>query len=207
MPILATIVSVVLAYLLGAIPTGLVVARVYKNVDITRVGSQRTGATNVLRTLGPGAAAIVFVCDLLKGALAVLLAGLLTGGDALAASTAATAAVVGHCYSVFIGFRGGRGVTPGLGALLTLAPMAALVAFALGGTLIGITRYVSLGSVIGAAGGGLALAVMAWVGTEPTAYALYGIVGSAFIIASHRDNIARIAAGTERRLGERVELR
>ena len=114
MPVILAIVAAVVGYLIGAIPTGLIVGRVYKNVDITRVGSQRTGATNVLRTLGPGAAAIVFLGDGLKGVLAVVIANALTNGDALAASLAALGAIVGHSYSIFIGFRGGRGVTPGL---------------------------------------------------------------------------------------------
>jgi glycerol-3-phosphate acyltransferase PlsY len=188
MPIVFVIVSAVAGYLLGAIPTGLVVSRVYKNVDITRVGSQRTGATNVLRTLGPGAAAVVFLGDALKGALAVWVAWSLTNHDALAASIAAIAAIIGHSYSIFIGFRGGRGVTPGLGALVVIA------------------RYVSLGSVVGAASGGVFLCLLALSGNEPRAYVVYGAVAATVIIVSHRDNIARIVSGNERRLGERVEL-
>lgn len=206
MPVILAIVAAVVGYLIGSIPTGLIVGRVYKNVDITRVGSQRTGATNVLRTLGPGAAAIVFLGDALKGVLAVVIANALTNGDALAASLAALGAIVGHSYSVFIGFRGGRGVTPGLGALLVLAPVAALIAVALGAVLIVLTRYVSLGSIAGAASGGIVLCILALIGLEPRPYLLYGSVAAAFIIVSHRDNIARIASGTERRLGERVEL-
>jgi glycerol-3-phosphate acyltransferase PlsY len=206
MPVILAIVAAVVGYLIGAIPTGLIVGRVYKNVDITRVGSQRTGATNVLRTLGPGAAAIVFLGDGLKGVLAVVIANALTNGDALAASLAALGAIVGHSYSIFIGFRGGRGVTPGLGALLVLAPLAALIAVALGAVLIVLTRYVSLGSIVGAASGGIVLSLLALIGLEPRPYLLYGSVAAAFIIVSHRDNIARIVSGTERRLGERVEL-
>jgi acyl phosphate:glycerol-3-phosphate acyltransferase len=206
MPVVIVIVAAVMGYLLGAIPTGLIVGRVYKNVDITRVGSQRTGATNVLRTLGPGAAAVVFLCDGLKGVLAVLISNVLTNGDALAASIAAIAAIVGHSYSVFIGFRGGRGVTPGLGALLAIAPVAALIAVALGAVMIILTRYVSLGSVVGTASGGLVLCLMAVAGMEPMPFVIYGSLAAAFIIISHRDNLARIASRTERRLGDRVEL-
>lgn len=202
-PMLVLVVA--LAYVIGAIPTGLIVARVYRNVDITRVGSQRTGATNVLRTLGPGAAAIVFLGDAIKGVAAVLLANAMTGGDALAASLAAIAAVVGHSYSVFIGFRGGRGVTTGLGSLVILAPAAAIAAVALGAVFILLTRYVSLGSIVGAATGGLLVAALAIAGMAPAPYSLYGLAAAAFIIFSHRDNIARLINGTERRLGERAE--
>jgi glycerol-3-phosphate acyltransferase PlsY len=207
MPFVSFVVSAGIAYVLGAIPTGLIVARVYKNVDITRVGSKRTGATNVLRTLGKGPAAFVFLSDGVKGALAVLVAQMITGGDALAMSIAAIAAIVGHSYSVFIGFRGGRGVTPALGALVIIAPIAALVAVGLGAMLIGITRYVSLGSIVGAASGGLALCALALMGAEPMPYLWYGLAAAAFIIVSHRDNIERIVSGTERRLGEKLELR
>jgi glycerol-3-phosphate acyltransferase PlsY len=205
MSIVLVIVSAVIGYLLGSIPTGLVVARVYKNVDITRVGSQRTGATNVLRTLGPGAAAVVFIGDALKGIIAVLVSGVLTNGDPLAASLAAIAAIVGHSYSIFIGFRGGRGVTPGLGALVIISPAAAATAVAIGAVMILLTRYVSLGSIVGAATGGVVLCILALTGIEPTPYLLYGAAAAAFIIVSHRDNIARIASGSERRLGDRVE--
>jgi glycerol-3-phosphate acyltransferase PlsY len=206
MSVVLAIVAAVVGYLLGSIPTGLIIGRVYKNVDIRRVGSQRTGATNVLRTLGPGAAAIVFLTDGFKGVLAVLIANALTNGDALATSVAALGAIIGHSYSVFIGFRGGRGVTTGLGALFILAPVAGLIAATLGAVLIILTRYVSLGSMVGAASGGIVLCLLALLGLEPLPYLLYGSAAAAFIIVSHRDNISRIASGTERRIGERVEL-
>lgn len=205
MQLVLLIVSAIVAYLLGAIPSGLVVARVYRNVDITQVGSQKTGATNVLRTLGPGAAAIVFISDALKGCLAVLIASLLTSQDSLTMSIAALTAIVGHSYSVFIGFRGGRGVTPALGALLVMSPLASLIAVVIGACMIAATRYVSLGSMVGAASGGIAISLMALLGQQPKAYMLFGIVAAAFIIVSHRDNIARIASRTERRLGEKAE--
>src|SRR6476646_9901893 len=119
-----SVVALLAGYLIGAIPTGVVVARVYGRVDLTQVGSRRTGATNVLRTLGPGAAAIVFVGDFLKGVVAVLLAAVVGAGAPWPQALAGLAAVVGHSYSPFIGFKGGRGVTTGLGAALVLWPTA-----------------------------------------------------------------------------------
>jgi len=205
MQLVFLIVSTIVAYLLGSIPSGLVVARAYRNVDITQVGSQKTGATNVLRTLGAGAAAVVFISDALKGCLAVLIASLLTGQDPVAMAVAGIAAIVGHSYSVFIGFRGGRGVTPALGAILMMSPLAALIAVVSGACMIAATRYVSLGSMVGSAGGGIAISVLAMLGQLPSAYILFGLVAATFIIVSHRDNIGRILAGTERRLGEKVE--
>jgi glycerol-3-phosphate acyltransferase PlsY len=195
----------VLGYLLGAIPTGAVVARLYGGVDLTRVGSRRTGATNVLRTLGPGAAAIVFLGDFLKGGLAVLLAALLWPGDIWPMALAGGAAVFGHAYSPFLGFKGGRGVTTGLGALLVLAPSAAVPGLLVGVLAIALTRYVSLGSILGAAVGGLVLCGWALSAGQSLAYVAFGLVVCTFIIAAHHDNISRLLRGTERRLGERVE--
>jgi len=194
--------------LLGSIPTGIIVARVYRNVDLTAYGSGRTGATNVLRTLGSGAAAIAFAGDFLKGLLAVLAVRLIIAGDnSWVELVAGVAAVLGHSYSVFIGFKGGRGVVTGFGATAAatpLAPILMLIAFAIGAVLVAVTRYVSLGSVVGA---GLAGLLMCWlaVNTGDPAWAVWGVLMSGFIIAAHKDNIERLLAGTERKLGERAE--
>ncbi len=191
------------AYLLGAIPSGVVVARVYRNVDLTAHGSGRTGATNVLRTLGPGAATIVLVCDFLKGVLAVALASWLTGGDAWTELLAAIAAVIGHTYSPFIGFRGGRGVITGFGATVVAAPILMVIPLVVAIGLIATTRYVSLGSVVGSTLGGLLLVGFAVVSGNP-AWAMWGLLVSGFIVVAHRDNIRRLVTGTERKLGERA---
>src|ERR1041385_6079239 len=143
--------TAVVGYLLGSIPTGMIIARVYGNVDLTAYGSGRTGATNVLRTLGRGAAAVAFGGDFLKGVLAVAIVKFFIAPDnTWIEIVAAIAAVVGHSYSVFIGFKGGRGVVTGFGASLVAAPVPILVAFIIGIALVAITRYVSLGSVVGA---------------------------------------------------------
>src|SRR5690242_18678318 len=124
------LLAAVIGYLLGAIPTGMVVARVYRNVDLTAYGSGRTGATNVLRTLGRGAAAVAVAGDFFQGALAVALVKFLIAPEnSWIEMVAAVAAVVGHTYSVFIGFKGGRGVVTGFGASLVAAPIRILIAF------------------------------------------------------------------------------
>jgi glycerol-3-phosphate acyltransferase PlsY len=181
------------------------VARIYGGVDLTRVGSRRTGATNVLRTLGPGAAAIVFLADFLKGGLAVLLASRIWPGDLWPMALAGGASVFGHAYSPFLGFKGGRGVTTGLGALLALVPLAALPAIIVGAATITLTRYVSLGSILGTAVGGLTLCGWALATGQSLAYVAFGLVVCTFIIAAHHDNIGRLRQGTERKLGQRVE--
>ncbi len=198
------VLAAVVGYLLGAIPTGMIVARLYRNVDLTAHGSGRTGATNVLRTLGKGAASIAFAGDFLKGALAVaLIKFAIAPENSWAEMIGAMAAVVGHSYSVFIRFRGGRGVVTGLGATIVAAPVFALIAFAIGIVLVAVTRYVSLGSVVGAALGGLLMCVFAYIQGDP-AWAIWGVLVGGFIVVAHKDNIERLLAGTERKLGERA---
>jgi acyl phosphate:glycerol-3-phosphate acyltransferase len=201
MPVL---LAAVIGYLLGAIPTGMVVARVYRNVDLTAHGSGRTGATNVLRTLGSGAAAVAFAGDFLKGVLAVAAVKFFIAPDnTWVEMVAAIAAVVGHSYSVFIRFKGGRGVVTGFGASLVAAPVLMLVAFGIGVLLVLLTRYVSLGSVVGAILGGLLMCGLAYAQADP-AWALWGVLVGGFIVVAHKDNIERLLAGKERKLGERA---
>jgi acyl phosphate:glycerol-3-phosphate acyltransferase len=188
----------------------MIVARVYRNVDLTTYGSGRTGATNVLRTLGSGAAAVAFAGDFLKGVLAVLAVRYVIAGDnSWVELVAAGAVVLGHSYSVFIHFKGGRGVVTGMGATIVAAPITPilmLIAFAIGMLLVATTRYVSLGSVVGAT---LAALLMCWLAlnTGDPAWAVWGVLLGGFIVAAHRDNIERLLAGTERKLGERAVTR
>jgi len=198
------IIAAVIAYLLGSIPTGMIVARVYRNVDLTAHGSGRTGATNVLRTLGSGAAAVAFAGDFIKGVLAVLVVKYAIAPDnAWIEMIAAIAAVIGHSYSVFIGFKGGRGVVTGFGATLVALPVLTLIAFGIGVTLVLVTRYVSVGSVVGAALGAVLLCWFAYTQSDP-AWAMWGILVGGFIVVAHKDNIERLLAGKERKLGERA---
>jgi glycerol-3-phosphate acyltransferase PlsY len=188
------------AYLVGAIPVGYLVGRAFGVADIRLHGSGNIGATNVLRAAGRGAAVLTLVLDVVKGGGAVLLASALAGAGGRAAAAAAVAAVVGNCWSVYLRFRGGKGVATGLGALLALVPWAVLPALPVFAVAVAATRFVSLGSMTAA------LCV-------PAAAALLGyprpaVVGAAAIAAvvvlRHRDNIARLRAGTERRLGGRA---
>jgi acyl phosphate:glycerol-3-phosphate acyltransferase len=202
--LIQAILAAVIGYLLGSIPTGMVVARVYGHVDLTAHGSGRTGATNVLRTMGKGAAAVAFAGDFVKGMLAVLVAKFLIAPDnTWIWMIAAIAAVVGHSYSVFIGFKGGRGVVTGFGASVVAAPVLMLIAFVIGLVFVATTRYVSLGSVVGAILGGLMMCGLAYAQSDP-AWALWGVLVGGFIVIAHKDNIERLMAGTERKLGERT---
>jgi glycerol-3-phosphate acyltransferase PlsY len=198
------LLALLLGYLCGAIPTGALVGRLYGRVDLTSVGSRRTGATNVLRTLGPGAAAVVFLGDLLKGSAAVLLAVVLSVGDPWAMALAGTAAVIGHAYSPFIGFKGGRGVATGIGGLAIIAPLAALGSLLVGAAIIAMTRYVSLGSIVGTCAGAIGLVLWTLASGESIAFAAFALAVGGFIVVAHRDNVQRLLNGAERRLGEPV---
>ncbi len=192
------------AYLLGSFPSGVVLARLRGNVDILNQGSKRTGATNVLRTMGWKAAAPVFALDFVKGMLAVAAARLISGGDPYADVAAGLAALLGHNYSLFIRFHGGRGVTTGLGAVLVISPIAWVITVAIGLGIVARTRYVSLGSVVGAGLVPLFMLALVLAAGQPFPHLMFGLLGGAFVIVSHKDNIDRLLRGTERKLGERA---
>jgi glycerol-3-phosphate acyltransferase PlsY len=191
---------IAVAYLCGSIPIGVVVARLTGGVDPRTVGSGRTGGTNALRALGRRRAAVVVVGDVLKGALPVLLARYTVGG-AFIESLCAVAAVAGAIWSVFVGFRSGRGVGTGVGTMLVIQPLAVLIALPVFVAAILITRYVSLGSLLGSAAIAVALFVM-WAvanGSISGAYLLYAVAGATLVWLAHADNIDRLIHGTERK--------
>jgi glycerol-3-phosphate acyltransferase PlsY len=187
------------AYLVGAIPVGYLVARLFGVTDIRRHGSGTIGATNVLRTAGWLPGVVTLAGDIVKGWAAVGLAGWIGGATPVALAVGAVAAVVGNCWSIFLGFRGGKGVATGLGALLRLAPLAALAALPVFLVVVLTTRFVSLGSLMAAACvpfGALALGA-------PRAAVAGALAVVVIVVLRHHENIARLRAGTERRLGER----
>jgi glycerol-3-phosphate acyltransferase PlsY len=195
-------------YLLGSIPSGLLIGRWMGGVDIRQVGSGRTGATNAMRSLGARGFALTFLADVAKAVLAVLIARTLVGeglGPLVGDAVAALAAIVGHNWSVYIGFGGGRGVATSFGAMLMLYWPGALVGLVAAALLIGTTRYVSLGS-LGGTVVGLLVAIGAVVaGGQPPALAAWGLAVAILIVWQHRDNIQRLLTGTERRIGQRTE--
>ena len=210
------ITVVIIGYLLGSIPFGVLVARRMAKVEVTDYGSGKIGTTNVFRTVGVKAAVMVACLDLLKGGLAVLIAGVIVGesfvvvggysvGILAAQVLAALAAIAGHIWSVFLKFKGGRGVAPFLGALFVLCPVAGLF----GGELLVagalLTRYASLGSISATVGSCAILLPLTIMSGFPIEYLIYALIGTVVIIFMHRDNIARLIAGTERRLGEKAE--
>jgi glycerol-3-phosphate acyltransferase PlsY len=198
-------------YLLGSVPNGVLIGKAY-GVDPRTIGSQRTGATNVLRILGLGPAAIVAALDAGKGAAAVYLArGLFSLGEPelqrhtdWAEALGTLAALVGHNHSIFIRFKGGRGVLTGAGAMAMISPAAFLCGWVAAVVPIALTRYVSLGSMLGAAAGPAADLLLVLRGRDTVAHFLGLALGGGYIIYSHKDNIERLLNGTERKLGERA---
>jgi glycerol-3-phosphate acyltransferase PlsY len=183
------------AYLLGSIPFSYLVAR-YQGVDVRAVGSGNVGATNVMRNVGRGAGIVAFVLDFAKGSAATWLARETVGGYVFP-SVAAVVAVLGHMHPVWLRFRGGKGVATGAGAFLPIAPLPTALALTLFAIVTAATRYVSLASIAASASLG-ALAFL--FGTPPPVPLAAGVV-AALITWKHRENIRRLANGTERRMG------
>lgn len=198
LPYVLSAIAIVIGYLLGSIPTGYLVARM-RGIDIQQIGSGNIGATNVLRTMGPLPALFVVLIDPLKGALAVLVAMLFQVGPWGVALTG-LAAVLGNNFNVFLGLRGGKGVATSMGVFVVIAPYVTLLAIVIGVFTMALGRYVSLGSLVGiASASALLLAQISF--PPPHLYLALTLLALAMI--RHRANIRRLAAGTERRLGER----
>jgi glycerol-3-phosphate acyltransferase PlsY len=215
--IIKLIAVVVIGYFLGSIPIGYLLSRRHAKVDVRAYGSGKTGATNVLRTVGRKWAVLVAALDICKGALAVVVAGFIVGQDYLlvgdsglwwvltsAQVLAALAAVAGHIWSPFLKFKGGRGVATFFGGLVALCPVAALF----GGEVLiigaGLTRFASLGSLAGAVGSYAVLVPLTIMDNFPVEYLFYVSVGVLIIFIMHRDNIRRLITGKERRLGDKA---
>jgi glycerol-3-phosphate acyltransferase PlsY len=199
-------------YLLGSIPSGWLAGRLLRGIDIRQEGSGSTGATNVLRVVGKGPALVVFAVDVLKGTAAVVLARTLLSG-ALAAGLALDSAVViaglaalaGHIWPVWLGWKGGKAVATGLGMLLGLAWPVGLASFGIFLAVLSLSRIVSLSSVVAALA--LPLLMLAWSsgqgqGPRP-AYLALAVITTVLVLWRHRSNLQRLAAGEEPRLGQR----
>lgn len=195
------VLLIIFGYVLGSVPTGLLVARAY-GADVRKVGSGNTGTANVLRSAGKTAALLTLVGDIIKGLAPVVIARLLVGDDWIVAGTA-LAVVVGHCWPVFLRFRGGKGVAPGAGTNVALAPLVGLGLFALWWVVAFAGRYTSLAAVVVT----LATPLAFWLTGQPAAYMLYTVVGGAVVLWRHRENIKALIKGEERKVGQKAKLR
>ena len=211
MPLTSLLIAAA-AYLLGSVPAGYLLVRLFRHQDIRSVGSGNIGATNALRAGGKGLGAVTFLLDMLKGCAAVWLGALawtlLVHGAVIASTSsprnfealAALCAVLGHMFPVWLRFRGGKGVATGFGVFLVAAPWAALAAIAVFFIVLALSRYVSVASILGAA----SFPVFAWLlvrGTHPAFFTAVEITVALLIIVKHYQNIRRLFAGTESRFG------
>lgn len=189
------LVFIPLAYLLGSIPTGVIISRLFGGVDPRTTGSKNIGATNVSRSAGKAAGLFTLAGDFLKGALPVYAAFAMGLGDRLIMLTG-LAAFIGHLFPVFLGFRGGKGVATAAGVMVVISPAATLISVVVFAATLIAKRFVSLGSMLAAASLPIALSFL----TKGKPYLPLGTLIAVLVILKHKDNIKRLAEGTERRL-------
>ena len=193
-----TIVYIIVSYLIGSISFAYYICSKFYSIDIRQYGSGNPGSTNVLRVLGAKPALIVFVADLLKGLITVSI-GRLIGGENLAL-LAAIAVVVGHDWSIFLNFKGGKGIATSLGVVIGVFPKVAPILIIVGISVIFISRYVSLGSITTAT----LLPILLIIFKYPAKHIIIGLIIGAIAVYRHRDNIERLLAGKENKLGQKV---
>lgn len=189
------VVAAAISYILGSIPNGLILGKAIWGVDLRQHGSKNIGATNAWRTIGKAGGISIFALDFLKGAISAYL-GLHLGGSELAGVLCGILAIAGHSWSVFLAFKGGKGVATGLGVIAALMPEVTLIVFAVWFAIVYFTGYVSLGSIIGAA---LVPILTLFFGLH-TEFLILGLIAAVFIIYRHKSNIERLLKGTESKI-------
>ena len=189
------VVAAAVSYLLGSIPNGLILGKAIWGVDLRQHGSKNIGATNAWRTIGKAGGISIFALDFLKGAISAYL-GLHLGGSELAGVLCGILAIAGHSWSVFLAFKGGKGVATGLGVIAALMPEVTLIVFAVWFAIVYFTGYVSLGSIVGAA---LVPILTLFFGLH-TEFLILGLIAAVFIIYRHKSNIERLLNGTESKI-------
>ena len=201
---LVYLIIIITAYLLGNISTSYIVAKRLAGVDIRTQGSGNAGSTNVLRTLGKKAGALTFIGDVLKGLISVLIARFIAYGanldDTTCAYLAVVAVVLGHNYPVFLGFKGGKGVATSLGSMLGMNPLVALSCLGFFIIIVAITKYVSLGSILG-----IGLSPIIMMINHNNKGVLVTLFLTISVVITHKENIKRLLNGTERKLGQKKE--
>lgn len=196
-----SVLLVIFSYLLGSISFSYFISKRIKGVDIRKVGSGNAGATNISRVLGLKFALLVLFLDALKGFVVALLASYLTTNTPLFLLCCG-AVIIGHNWPVFFGFKGGRGVATTLGVFLVIAPIHTLIVLSFLIIIIGLTRYVSLGSIIGAISAPVVLLLLRY----PLPYFIFGMAVCLLLLWRHAPNIKRLLQGKESKLGEKVNI-
>lgn len=191
------VLGFVVGFIFGSIPTGLWITKALHGIDIREYGSKNIGTTNVYRTVGAKTAIFVLLADMLKGIFVVGVLKWYMNSDLLIVA-AAMGAILGHNYSLFLGFKGGKGAATGMGLLVYLLPKTSLCCFIIAAICIASTRYVSLGSIMAS----IAAPILTWYFGYPTPYVVLALLGGGFIIVRHKANIERLMNGTENKIKE-----
>ena len=193
--ILHFLLGFVLGHVCGSVPSGLWLVQAFHGIDIRNYGSKNIGTTNVFRTVGPKTAVLVLIADAFKGILAVGIMSYFFHNPLLAVVTA-LGALLGHNYSLFLGFKGGKGVATALGLLIFMMPKVAVASFGIWLVCVLLTRYVSLGSIMAA----IFTPPLAWYLGYPSAYVIFSVVAAFFVVLRHKENIHRLLTGTESKI-------
>ncbi|WP_293693321.1 glycerol-3-phosphate 1-O-acyltransferase PlsY [uncultured Phascolarctobacterium sp.] len=193
--ILHFLLGFVLGHVCGSIPSGLWLVQAFHGIDIRNYGSKNIGTTNVFRTVGPKTAVLVLIADAFKGILAVGIMSYFFHNPLLDVFTA-LGALLGHNYSLFLGFKGGKGVATALGLLIFMMPKVAVASFGIWLVCVLLTRYVSLGSIMAA----VFTPPLAWYLGYPSAYVVFSVVAAFFVVLRHKENIHRLLTGTESKI-------
>ena len=193
--ILHFLLGFVLGYVCGSVPSGLWLVQAFHGIDIRNYGSKNIGTTNVFRTVGPKTAVLVLIADAFKGILAVGIMSYFFHNPLLDVVTA-LGALLGHNYSLFLGFKGGKGVATALGLLIFMMPKVAVASFGIWLVCVLLTRYVSLGSIMAA----IFTPPLAWYLGYPSAYVIFSVVAAFFVVLRHKENIHRLLTGTESKI-------
>ena len=196
----------IIGYLIGAIPYGLIVGFISRGIDIRNHGSGSTGATNVLRILGLRLASIVVILDVSKAIIVIFIASFFLNGEPLIKAIGATFVILGHIWPITAKLRGGKGVLTGIVGLIILSPLSGVPSFMLAVLTISVFKIVSLGSIVGTMASVIAILVLYLFGQEKNIeYVAYVIIGSIIILFKHTDNIKRLIAKTEPKIGNRAK--
>lgn len=193
--ILHFLLCFVLGHICGSVPSGLWLVQAFHGIDIRNYGSKNIGTTNVFRTVGPKTAVLVLIADAFKGILAVGIMSYFFHNPLLDVVTA-LGALLGHNYSLFLGFKGGKGVATALGLLIFMMPKVAVASFGIWLVCVLLTRYVSLGSIMAA----IFTPPLAWYLGYPSAYVIFSVVAAFFVVLRHKENIHRLLTGTESKI-------
>lgn len=193
--ILHFLLGSVLGHVCGSVPSGLWLVQAFHGIDIRNYGSKNIGTTNVFRTVGPKTAVLVLIADAFKGILAVGIMSYFFHNPLLDVVTA-LGALLGHNYSLFLGFKGGKGVATALGLLIFMMPKVAVASFGIWLVCVLLTRYVSLGSIMAA----IFTPPLAWYLGYPSAYVIFSVVAAFFVVLRHKENIHRLLTGTESKI-------